>query len=260
MMNPEIRWTTNYSKFKRILGNRQIGDTSRLQKSMQENGMLPIPIVVNEKYEIIDGQHRIEAAKILGLSIPYVVYAGATINDCILMNTTSKPWELIDYINSYADRGYPEYVKLKRLIDKYNELPQRTIIDIGFGSGTEGSANQNSLIKNGKYTLAISEIELEKIFDNLIKFKPYLSNAKGRPSRFYKALVFCVKYENVTFRELLEAFQKYASIPELQIGEVAGTSHAIVYIEKIYNYKKRSGKKSFLADFEYRLAHKYWEV
>ena len=259
-MSNDLKWTTNYSMFKTIDGNRRVGNTLRLEKSMKEHGVLPVPIIVNDKFEVIDGQHRLKAAEKLGLSVPYMVYKNADIDDCILMNNTSKPWEMIDYINSYAERGYPAYVELRQLLEKYNSLPQRTIIDIGFGAGTEGSAHLNSIIKTGNYCFHTSASKLEDTFDNLLKFKPYLSNAKGRPTRFYNALVFCVKYEGVTFRELLDAFRKYGSIPEFQVGEVAGTSHAISYIEKIYNYKKKGGKKSFLADYEYRAAHKNWEV
>ena len=259
-MNYNLKWTNNYSMFKTIVGNRNVGDTSKLEKSMKEHGVLPIPIIINEKCEVIEGQHRLKAAEKLGLSIPYIVHKGAGIDDCILMNNTSKPWEIIDYINSYADRGYPEYVELRRLLEKYNSLPQRTIIDIGCGSSIDGSSRANSLIKSGDYALHTSISKLEETFDYFLKFKPYLSNAKGRPMRFYFALVFCVKYEGVTFRELLNAFRKYGSIPELQIGEIAGIAHAISYIEKIYNYKRRGAKKPFLADYEYRAAHNNWEV
>ena len=56
--------TTDYAKFKTLQGNRDVNKlhVSRLKESFKTAYLLS-PIVVNQYYEIIDGQHRYEAAK-----------------------------------------------------------------------------------------------------------------------------------------------------------------------------------------------------
>ena len=64
----EIRKTNNYPMFKNMIGNREIKDKNykKLIRSMSEKQLI-IPILVNEKLEIIDGQHRFNACKTLQL-------------------------------------------------------------------------------------------------------------------------------------------------------------------------------------------------
>ena len=63
----EIRETNNYDIFKNMLGNRELKDKNykKLMRSINEKQLI-IPILVNEKFEIIDGQHRFSACKSLG--------------------------------------------------------------------------------------------------------------------------------------------------------------------------------------------------
>ena len=70
----QIHWTTDYDIFKQLLGNREINynHVRRLIKSMQEEYLI-VPIQVNEKMEVIDGQHRIAACKELGFPIYYMI-------------------------------------------------------------------------------------------------------------------------------------------------------------------------------------------
>ena len=61
----QIHSTNDLSVFKILEGNRNINlaNVERLVKSIEENGFLQMPIIVNENYEVIDGQHRLMAAK-----------------------------------------------------------------------------------------------------------------------------------------------------------------------------------------------------
>lgn len=49
--------TKDYSKFKFLKGNRAIKEKRSLIESIEKSGIL-VPIDVNEKFEIIDGQTR----------------------------------------------------------------------------------------------------------------------------------------------------------------------------------------------------------
>src|ERR1039458_10319262 len=65
--------TKNYDIFIRMIGNRPINEShvTHLKKKIQDEGNLTseFPINLNEKMEIIDGQHRIMALKQLGYPV-----------------------------------------------------------------------------------------------------------------------------------------------------------------------------------------------
>lgn len=56
--------TTNYSKFKKMLDNREVSPNrvQKIVKSIDQVGYVMSPIIVNEKMEVIDGQGRLAAA------------------------------------------------------------------------------------------------------------------------------------------------------------------------------------------------------
>ena len=69
--------TTKYDMFSFLDANRKLNvrNYSKLINSMKEE-QLKIPIIVNEKFQIIDGQHRFTAEKELGLPVYYMVQKG----------------------------------------------------------------------------------------------------------------------------------------------------------------------------------------
>ncbi|MEK6878376.1 MAG: ParB/Srx family N-terminal domain-containing protein, partial [Nanoarchaeota archaeon] len=72
----KIEKTTDYKMFKKLKGNRNIykPHLNGLIQSIQEENLLQYnPITINSDMEIVDGQHRLEAAKILKLDIYYLV-------------------------------------------------------------------------------------------------------------------------------------------------------------------------------------------
>ena len=107
--------TTNYNIFKTLIGNRNLnGRHKDLIASIKEHGQLN-PITVNEKYEVIDGQARLAALKMLGLPVEYIVKSGAGHTECVEWNNTGKRWTTRDFIKSYADLGYTSFMYLENL-------------------------------------------------------------------------------------------------------------------------------------------------
>jgi len=92
-MNFELKETTDYSLFK-LAQNREIKakHVKEKLKSIEEDG-LQLPIVVNRRYEIVDGQHRFAALTKLKQPIPYIVsYAWKHEYDTAVINNTQKSW------------------------------------------------------------------------------------------------------------------------------------------------------------------------
>lgn len=120
-MGKVILQTMDYSKFKKLKGNRNV-DPVRVQRiiqSIKKVGYITSPLIVNEDLEVIDGQGRLEALRILGLPVEYIVHENIGIDECISMNINQINWVDRDYIYSYADRNYKSYILLKNLMEKY---------------------------------------------------------------------------------------------------------------------------------------------
>ena len=114
--------TIDYGIFTDLLGNRIVTEThvKNLMVSMTKK-YLDIPIYVNDKLQVIDGQHRLAACASLGLPVYYIVYDGWGIEEANILNINNKNWKLTDFVNMYAARGYEEYVKLTGLDEFYGK-------------------------------------------------------------------------------------------------------------------------------------------
>lgn len=76
------------------------------------------PIIINEDFIVIDGQHRLRAAQEAKVPVEYIVKPGLGEHDIVRMNTIQRKWSMTDYIEAFANRGLSEYIKLLDLIGK----------------------------------------------------------------------------------------------------------------------------------------------
>lgn len=119
----QILQTTDFELFKTIKGNRPINANHvvKLINDIEEKNLLPDnPIKVNKNMEIVDGQHRYQAAKALNLPIYYIIMEdGGDLSDVQRLNRNIKVWSALDYLNSYIALGNKEYIALKEFADSY---------------------------------------------------------------------------------------------------------------------------------------------
>jgi ParB-like chromosome segregation protein Spo0J len=71
----KIYKTKEYNKFKILKGNRTIprNRVEKIKQSIEEVGCIINPIIVNENYEIIDGQGRFTALQESDKDIYYII-------------------------------------------------------------------------------------------------------------------------------------------------------------------------------------------
>lgn len=151
--------TNNYEMFKLRDDNRGKLDRphiQRLKESITARNLLELrPIEVNDKMEVLDGQHRLMAAKELGVTIYYKIQRDLSQHDIIIMNVT-KNWTITDYLNFYVKNQYDEYIKLKRFLDNSN-LSLKLGLTLTVGRGRDMFKN----FREGKYTFHDEEIGKE---------------------------------------------------------------------------------------------------
>lgn len=111
--------TEDYTVFQRLDGNRILStkQVKRLEKLIEQEPEFTKtdPLKVNEKMEIIDGQHRVEAFKNYEVKsgdaypVYYMIIDGARLRDARNFNSGAKPWGPKDYALAYATEGNKHY-------------------------------------------------------------------------------------------------------------------------------------------------------
>jgi len=165
----EIQQTTDYDQFDTIIANREVDQShvNQLIRSIRQNDLLHInPIIVNKNKEVIDGQHRLEAAKQLKKPIYFIQDDKVDRRHIANLNTNQKNWSLIDYVNYYCVEKVQEFLDLSRLIRKYPFAPISTLITI---TSSDGSRNMIEF-RNGKLDLKNYK-DAVKILDHINKIR-----------------------------------------------------------------------------------------
>lgn len=142
----QVLETTNYDVFIYKRDNRKIKENLKLAEEIKAIGIL-VPIIVNEKYEVIDGQHRLEIARKLKMKVPFIILQGAGKKEIISINTTSAKWTMEDFINSFAEEGIDEYEKMKKLLKNYS-VKVGTLCCLAFN--TTSITQAQSKVKHGQ--------------------------------------------------------------------------------------------------------------
>lgn len=117
---------SDHNRFKVINFNREVKDPHvvNIAKSMTDVNLIGAnPIIVSDDY-IIDGQHRYEACKKLGIPVPYIEIKGMTEADRYKamqkLNSNAKNWGLADYLKFYVKQNKESYLILENFCKKYS--------------------------------------------------------------------------------------------------------------------------------------------
>jgi hypothetical protein len=111
---------SDYSKFKLIESNRDISreHAVKIVKSLETvNLMEDHPILVDQNMNVLDGQHRLEACKMLGIPVWYKISTKMQIKDIPITNSIVKPWRADDYLKQYCSLEFDSYLKLRHFMD-----------------------------------------------------------------------------------------------------------------------------------------------
>ncbi len=174
----EVYKTDDLDMFKFTKFNRNILFTDEMLKQAKEGFISPI--IVNEYMVVIDGQHRLEHAKKAGVPIEYIVKPGLTEHDIVRMNTTQRPWSLLNFIESYANQGSEEYVSLLNLL---NKKYAGTTVVISVARNNTTATGVTELIKSGEFEFINFEETL-----NFLKYYEKFRNETNTPKRTKVAL------------------------------------------------------------------------
>lgn len=240
-----VHSTTDYGKFKKLEGNRSVTElrVKRIMSSIEKIGYIKNPIVVNEKYEIIDGQGRMEALSRMGLPIDYVVHEGAGIRECVEMNINMSNWTMNDYIQSYADQGLLSYQYFMNLLKQF---PKMKIGCVHCALTGKGQIGKNT-IRDGSFTCTAEQyMNAVETLEFIESIKPHLKNVHGRLDLLINALIFIYQNEpQVDIDRLSDVIDRNSNM----LGECATIEGALKDLEKLYNRRLRGTLMNFANDY-----------
>lgn len=224
----KVEQSEDYDQFTVLKGNRRVDprQVARLVKKMTEEGNLTqiFPIIVNEKMEVIDGQHRLTALKQLGWPVFYETKKGLTIDTVQALNTGTKNWSWFDYAWSYSQQGNDHYTRFLNLWDHFN-LPFTMLLY--YVSGNHDSGRRNSHFHNGEFEFE----DQKKSFDLLTQFVEVSAAAEHGTGKFAQAMYDIMQLPVYDHKRMVDKMEKYG-------GDLKGYTNKLDYmraIEDIYN-------------------------
>ena len=246
-VNSEVMYSQDYDKFSILEQNRVVNDkhVNELVVSIQNNGQLT-PIIVNEKFEIIDGQHRFDACKILKQSVMYLISYKTSINEVILMNNTQKSWKLPDYLRCFSDNqwhNHETYQKVDKFMREHDLKLTTCIVLLSEGTGSGGSTGTaltgQGLVSFRKGTYKIGNLAraqaIAKILSEIKSFAPDLVGS-DRFCRSYCKLSLEPKWDHDSAVYQIKKYRR-------KYDGASSKEEALQGLLAVYNYNQLKSKK-----------------
>lgn len=240
--------TSNLSIFKQIDGNRvpNLQHVKRLADSIRVYGMKCNPILVNDKMEVIDGQHRLMAAKEAESFVYYIVVDGYSLSEVHTLNLNQKNWTKKDFMEGYANMGIESYIKLREFLNKNDDFSFSDCIafcqNIGNAS-TRTLAVQSATCKIESNSLQIFEqgtwrtgdMDIAQDMANKTRMlKTYYSGYNR--SAFVGTMITLYNNKNFDFNEFMHKIR----LQPTALVDCANRDQYRTLIEDIYNYRSRN--------------------
>jgi hypothetical protein len=234
-----IYHTTNYDIFKIIDENRLLKEPSvrRLVRQITRKNLLHArPIDVSPDMEVLDGQHRLAAAKELGLPVYYKIEPDLTKEDITVLNVAQTNWAPTDYLHNWTVKGVPDYVAMSDFMKRH------PIVSFSNAKVMLGTTQKHNVeeFREGKWKVGdiaraerVAEL-IERLDNEVATFK------QAGHTQFVSAIFYCMTG--------LEGFdpQEFMRTVLLQPRSlVPCTSHKqfLQMFQDIYNYRKAEANR-----------------
>lgn len=243
-----ILTTKDYSIFKRLKGNRGLNEINvkRIADSMTESYLFTV-VIVNEFMEVIDGQHRIEACKRLGLPVNYIIKPGLRLSDVQKYNGFQMQWNKMNYALSYSEAGIKSYMILLEFMKEYPDFNLGSAENL-LTNTFDGANEKSDRVRNadGKLTGRVKsfqngtlEISMEDkvrgylMAAEIIKYKPYFR--KFNSGVFVKTMISLFRNPKFDNDRMISQIQKNQTM----MVQCATVKQYKQLMQDIYNAGKR---------------------
>lgn len=261
-----ILWTTNLDLFSLVSVNRETTDAQSkneingISEDMKVNGFRHAePIIVSRKaaqdvkekgklvlgqgkHAVVDGQHRLQAAKLAGVGVYYVIDEDIPLTQkglfeaFIKYNAWKKKVRKNDYVHGFSEMGNENFKILQEFGEKYPMFSLTERMMFLQNSGTKHPSTEN--FQKGKFAIANVKTA-EKWADYILQIKPYFEKGYNKSLFVRTLLTIAEKKKGFSFDELIHKIQ-------LRPGSIHLCGCRVTYsemIHNIYNYKRREAEK-----------------
>lgn len=231
--------TSDYARFKILKGNRphKKSHLKLLKESISNHGDLGAPILVNDEYEIIDGQHRIKIFEELELPVRYIIKGGFGLKEVHILNSNRKNWTMTEFMNCYVEIGKKEYIKYKEFYGRHG-FPQSTTLIVVLGASAGGQ--QMEEFKRGNFIFK-SPAEAEDRAEKILMFKDLYAGYKRQ--LFVATMIRLFRHEEYQHAEFISKLKYQRE----KLFDANSVNSYLRLIEEIYNYRRQK-KANFYWD------------
>lgn len=226
--------TRNYEKFNFLQGNREVDENhvnTLINSISQKNLLQHNPILVSDEMTVIDGQHRLLAARKLKTPIYYEIVDSDNLETVLLLNNNSKKWSIADYVNSYISMGNESYKELR-------DFKEKNGLSYSIAAYVLNQSIRGRELKEGKFYVKDIVVATE-VMHWINALSQYVDESYTPKHRsFIYAVTNLVKNPEIT----LEALIRKIKIGGAVIHRKNDTKSYMSQFEDIYNYmaKKRT--------------------
>lgn len=223
--------TSDYKIFKRVTGNRllSISHVAKLKESMKQHDLM-IPIIVNENFEVIDGQHRLQARTEITFPVYYIIINGLGIHDTQKANANNKNWTSSDFLNFYCEQNYHFYKAFKEFQDRFQFSIQVCMVLLGGHSIRIPDFNQ------GEFTI-INKDRAVSTAEKIYELERFYKQFKRRS--FIYAINRALQHTGFSFEEFINKVSYQSS----KLVDCTNAEQYLKIIEDIYNFKRKPEEK-----------------
>lgn len=242
IVSTEYFSTTEYSIFTYSPQQRRIqrSHVEAIKQSIRVNNKLYFyPIIVNMAMEVLDGQHRLAAAKDLKVPIYFIKSDEVTIQDIAYISNVNKGWTKDNWLDFYLtlakENDSPEYKEYRTFNHFYKGYPWLTITS-AIKLATKAVGNQTwTQFESGKYEANNIEFA-HQVLNACEDFEPYFPQYKH--AHFIDAMYKILKKYPYDRERMLDKL-------EIASGRLHGKTKVSEYIgmlDDLYNFNAKKAK------------------
>ena len=179
------------------------------------------------------------------MPVQYIIRDEMDMSEVVQLNNMSKPWSIMDKVNSYAAQGNEHYIKLLEFHSECQEVDPKFSIRAA-SHLAQGSSAQSSSKSGRGLSLGSGTGEFRSSKEDSLKRLYALSQFKRFPfylqNNFVTAFLRCMR--TVQGFEWQELLKKAEMNPHLFM-HAGNTQEYMRMFERVYNHKKRGTTRFF---------------
>jgi len=229
--------TTEWDYFRLLEENRFVNEAhvEALVNSFVKDGYLFTILYLNEKMQIIDGQHRFEAAKRSKLPVHFMVMPGWGIKEVTILNVNSRNWTIVDFMETHAKSGNPNYVRFKEFYDAH-EFEITVCQLIVAGKRSRGTASFD------KFRTGLMVVDDQQITDAYLRAKKIEALKQFHPHgwrsrNFAEAMLMLFRAKDYDHDHLVEKLTLYPELLLVQARSLRVEEYQKLLLDK-YNFRR----------------------